>query len=149
LHNITNLGIIISIRGEIEANWFNRVSRGDGEKAHKAAGLQRNTAGSKEKLSPKKLRLFSSKDRRLEGVMNNPSDSLKQVESYAFTLAVLDSMEDLIVVVGCNGTVINANDAWKRFAQDHGASSPVTRAVGMKYEDLCWWAGGDHSADVR
>jgi signal transduction histidine kinase len=80
--------------------------------------------------------------------MNNPSDSLKQVESYAFTLAVLDSMEDMIVVVGGNGTVINANDAWKRFAQDHGASSPVTRAVGMKYEDLCWWAGGDHSADV-
>jgi PAS domain S-box-containing protein len=81
--------------------------------------------------------------------MNNPSDSLKQVESQAFTLAVLDSMEDMIVVVDSNGTVINANDAWKQFTQAHGASSPVIRAVGMKYEDLCWWAVGDRSADVR
>ena len=61
--------------------------------------------------------------------------------SEEFNRSVLASLQDHVVILDRNGTVIAVNDAWKEFRMPDGAPTPMGGgAVGCNYLDICNYA---------
>ena len=58
-------------------------------------------------------------------------------ESEAFGRSVLNSMPAHVVVLDRQGTVIQVNEEWKRFARDNGAADPERAYLGENYLEVC------------
>jgi two-component system, chemotaxis family, CheB/CheR fusion protein len=50
---------------------------------------------------------------------------------------ILDSMPSSIAVLGADGTIVQTNAAWARFAQENDASPPLVSGVGLNYVAAC------------
>lgn len=70
------------------------------------------------------------------GQIVQPADNLNQV--------VLDSLAERICVLDRDGTIVLANQAWKQFARDNGASLSAS-GPGANYLRVCWSAVGPFS----
>ena len=58
-------------------------------------------------------------------------------ESEAFGRSVLSSMPAHVVVLDRQGTVIQVNGEWRRFARDNGAADPERAYLGENYLEVC------------
>jgi PAS domain S-box-containing protein len=63
-------------------------------------------------------------------------------------LAVLSSLPAHIAVVDSNGTIIQVNQAWERFALTNGAPPMSKIGVGANYLDVCRRASGENSQEA-
>lgn len=70
------------------------------------------------------------------GQIVQPAENLNQV--------VLDSLAERICVLDRDGTIVLANQAWKHFARDNGASLSAS-GPGANYLRVCWSAAGPFS----
>lgn len=77
-------------------------------------------------------------------------ESLRRArESDALRQSVLDSLSAQIAVLDGAGTIIAVNRAWRRFAEDNGATPAVCEGVGINYFRICERAAGDGAEDGR
>lgn len=72
----------------------------------------------------------------------------KVVESIKFMETVINSLSSAIVVLDERGGILSVNDAWRNFANEHGASEEVRNPIGTSYLEVCEKAAltGDESA---
>lgn len=61
-------------------------------------------------------------------------EAIAQLAGGGFALDLLDSLDVNIALLDGEGTVIAVNEAWRRFARDHGATSD---SVGVNYLAVC------------
>jgi PAS domain S-box-containing protein len=69
-------------------------------------------------------------------------------ESAELIQAVEDSVLDQMAVIDRRGVIVAVNDAWRNFAQEHGAAEHASVSIGANYLDICRLApqgpgGGD------
>lgn len=71
--------------------------------------------------------------------------AIAQLPGGSFALDLLDSLDANIALLDAEGTIVAVNEAWKRFAREHGAASD---SVGVNYLEECRAAvrRGDDSA---
>jgi PAS domain-containing protein len=58
---------------------------------------------------------------------------------------LMDALVAEVAVIGRDGTIVLANEAWCRFANQNGAESRLQSGVGLNYLDACRSAFGDGS----
>lgn len=59
-------------------------------------------------------------------------------ESLEFTRTILASLVDRLVILDRGGTILSINDAWERFALEHGGTEALSKSgVGVNYLDVC------------
>ena len=76
---------------------------------------------------------------------NNPSEFSDEAESICdLSRKVLDSLTAEIAVLDQKGTIVDVNEAWKKFAIENGGADTST-GIGMNYLDICRSAGGADS----
>jgi PAS domain S-box-containing protein len=58
-------------------------------------------------------------------------------DSEAFNVSILDALTAHIAVLDAQGTIVAVNRAWRKFAQDNGASRPDIGFLGANYLNTC------------
>ena len=58
-------------------------------------------------------------------------------ESEALNTSVLDSLAEHIAVLDAQGVIIAVNRAWRRFAEENGATPIASNSVGLNYLGVC------------
>jgi PAS domain S-box-containing protein len=69
------------------------------------------------------------------------------LKGQAFNVAVIDSLSAHVTVLDREGKIIAVNQAWRRFAADHGGESLGIRPIGVDYRQTCLSATGGPCAD--
>jgi signal transduction histidine kinase len=76
-------------------------------------------------------------------------EALREREAFART--ILNSSPEHIAVLDRQGTIVEVNSAWKRFAEENDAPAVASHSIGLNYRDVCLAAaarpdGGDSLA---
>lgn len=66
-------------------------------------------------------------------------------ESEELYQAILDAQTASVAVVDLNGTIIRANESWRRFARENGASGKEAFGAGANYLAVCEAMATDHA----
>ena len=70
------------------------------------------------------------------------------ISSEKLSRSILDTLDANIVVMDGEGTIVDVNDSWVRFALDNGISSLDKACPGVNYFDVCRQAHGPHSEEA-
>lgn len=86
--------------------------------------------------------------RESQQCIQNFAETLRERD--ALLRSILDSLPEHIAVLDQHGTIIAVNAAWKRFAEENGASDDERTGLGRNYLDVCRQASGpfDEQADI-
>jgi diguanylate cyclase (GGDEF)-like protein/PAS domain S-box-containing protein len=102
-------------------------------------------------------------DRCLEELTGGQVDTVTDREGRSFLLqraqerwrqslfdqqaAIIDALPAQIALINVEGTILSANDAWRRFADGHGLRD-ADYAIGRNYLEVCDGASGEGAAEA-
>ena len=64
-------------------------------------------------------------------------------EEEAFNRTILQSIPEHMAILDPRGTIISVNAAWKRFAEENGASDLANYSIGLNYRNYCMTKYGE------